>query len=136
MVIETKFNHGQRVQGIVQGQESYIEKCPVCEGNGYFLYKDRKIDCSESGCWGEGYITKYKNSNWHIPKNDGWGWSNFVIQKIGVELYNPNNKKVSDNRSWIYYMAGNSGSMWNENDLFASVEEAQAECDKRNKNEK
>lgn len=55
MVIETKFNHGQRVQGIVQGQESYIEKCPVCEGNGYFLYKDRKIDCSESGCWGEGY---------------------------------------------------------------------------------
>lgn len=100
MTIETKFNHGQRVQGIVQGQEFYKENCPVCEGNGSFFYKDRKIDCSENGCWGNGYIDKYKNSGWYVPKDsDLIGWSNFVIQKIGVELYNPNNKKVSGNRS-------------------------------------
>ena len=134
MEIKTKFNHGQRVQAIIQGQEKYTEKCPICEGNGYFTYKDKKIECSESGCWGKGYITKYKETNWHIPKNiDSIGWSNFEIQKIGVELYNPNNKKVSKNRSWIYYMADSSGTMWNEDNLFASVEEAQAECEKRNK---
>ena len=136
MIIETKFNHGQRVQGIVRGEEFYKEKCPVCEGNGYFFYKDRKIDCSENGCWGNGYIDKRKNSGWYVPKDsDLIGWSNFVIQKIGVELYNPNNKKVSGNRSWIYYMADSSGTMWDENNLFTSIEEAQVECDKRNKNE-
>lgn len=131
MEIKTKFNHGQRVQAIIQGKEEYTEKCPICEGNGYFIYKNKKIDCSESGCWGNGYIKKQKKSAWYIPKDINW--SNFVIQKIGAELYNPNNKKVSENRSWIYYMADSSGTMWNEDNLFASVEEAQVECDKRNK---
>lgn len=131
MIIETKFNFGQRVQAIVQGSKKVREKCPVCEGLGHFFYKGKQIGCQEDGCWGEGYITKSLPNGWYIP-GDSEGWDNFVVQKIGMEMYNSNNKKVSGNRSWIYYMAGNSGTMWNETELFASVEEAQAECDRRN----
>lgn len=135
MQVDFKFNFGQRVQGIVQGNEEYEEKCPVCEGNGHFFYKDNKIECSESGCWGEGYIKKSKPTAWYIPKDDFPQWSNFVVQKIACEFYNPNNKKYSSKRSWIYYMSDSSGTMWNEKDLFGSIKEAQEECDKRNKNE-
>ena len=130
MEIITKFNHGQRVQAISYGEEEYVEKCPVCEGKGFFIYKDRKIGCSESGCWGKGYVAKYRNKKWFVPTDP---YYNFVVQKIGVELYNPNNKTVSSNRSWIYYMAANSGTMFDEKNVFSSSKEAQEECDKRNK---
>lgn len=131
MIIETKFNHGQRVQAIIYSKEPYNEKCSFCEGLGYFIHKKEKISCSK--CWSSGYITKTKNERWYIPSLIDAHYYNFVIQKIGVELYNPNNKRVSDNRSWTYYMADSSGTMFSENDLFANIEEAQAECDKRNK---
>lgn len=42
MVINTKFNHGERVQAIVLGTEQYKEVCPICEGKGYFYYKNKK----------------------------------------------------------------------------------------------
>lgn len=133
MEIKTKFNFGQRIYTIVEGQELYKEKCAFCEGKGYFFYRENKRNCRESGCQ-EGYITKQRSKGWYIPKDfDSVGWSNFVVQKIGVEMYNPNNKKVSENRSWIYYMSGSNGTMWNEINCFASIEEAQAECDKRNR---
>ena len=133
MEIKTKFNHGERVQAITLGTEEYQETCCICEGKGHFYYKDKKIECSEQGCWGNGYILKAKPNQWFVPKDTDFQYSNFVIQKIGIELYNPNNKKVNNNKSWIYYMAASSGTMWNENDCFASIEEAQKECDKRNK---
>lgn len=129
MEIKTKFNHGQRVQAIMYAEEGYNEVCPVCEGKGTFEFKGRTIDCSEEGCYGKGFIRKYKEKQWFVPDE---AYFNFVVQRIGVELYNPNNKKYKDQRSWIYYMADSSGSMFDENNLFASVEEAEAECLKRN----
>ena len=133
MEIITKFNFGQRVQAIVQGQEYYKEKCPLCEGTGKVQVKTTVVCCFENGCYGNGYINKSKPSAWYIPKDvDSIGWSNFVVQKIGIEMHNPNNKRVSRNRSWIYYMADGSGTMWDENNLFASEDEAQKECNKRN----
>lgn len=130
MIIETKFNHGQRVQAIVYSTEQYNESCSFCDGLGHFFHKDEKIDCSK--CWGNGFILKQKNKKWYVPTVDS-DYFNFVIQKIGAELYNPNNKKVSGNRSWIYYMSDSSGTMFAEKDLFASIKEAQEECDRRNK---
>lgn len=134
MEIKTKFNFGQRVQAIVLRFEQYKEICPICEGEGHFLYKNRIIDCQEPGCWGEGYITKTKSKQWYVPKDEKSEWSNFVIQKIVVELYDPNNKKLSGNKSRICYAFDSSGTMWDENDCFASIEEAQKECDIRNQN--
>jgi excinuclease UvrABC ATPase subunit len=130
MIIETKFNHGQRVQAIVYSTEEYKEKCSFCDGLGYFIHKDEKIACAKY--WTNGFILKTKNKRWYVPIEDT-NWYNFVIQKIGVELYNPNNKKVSNNKSWIYYMTESLGNMFAEKDLFASIEEAQEECDRRNK---
>ena len=135
MKIKTRFNFGQIVQAIVQGQEQYHEKCPLCDGVGKLKIKSTLIDCVESGCYGKGFKVKYKQNLWYIPKDeDSLGWSNFVINRISCELYNPNNKRFSDIRSRIYYMADSSGTMWDENNIFASLEEAQIECDKRNKN--
>ena len=131
MEIKTKFNLGQRIQCILQGIENIEEKCLICEGKGFFFYKEKKIYCQE--CGGEGSTIKHLPAKWYVPKGfDNVEWSNFVIQKIGVEMYNSKNKKMSDYKDRIYYMAGNSGTMWNENNCFASIEKAQAECDKRN----
>ena len=130
MEIKTKFNHGHRVQAIVHGTEEYQEKCPVCEGEKVLEVKGIKIGCPGNGCWGNGYVTKQKSLGWFVPKDS---YYNFVIQKIGVELYNPKNKEASKNRSWIYYQSLNGGTMFKEDDLFHTIEEAQAECDKRNK---
>jgi hypothetical protein len=133
MEIKTKFNFGQRVQAIVQGEEQYKEPCPLCDGTGMVQVKETIVDCFHHGCYGGGFIIKTKPSAWYVPKDENsLGWSNFVIQKIGVEMHNPNNKKVSDKKSWIYYMADSSGTMWNENNLFATIQEAQTECDNRN----
>jgi len=128
MNIETKFNHGQRIQAITFGQESYNEKCACCDGVGYFLHNNVKHTCQANGCY-NGYVQKPKNKKWYVPNMPMY---NFVIQRIGVEIYNPNNEKYSNNRSWVYYMADSSGSMFNEKDCFANKEEAQKECDLRN----
>ena len=39
MEIKTKFNFGQRVQAIVQGEEQYKEPCPLCDGTGMVQVK-------------------------------------------------------------------------------------------------
>jgi len=133
MEIKTKYNFGQRVQAIVQGQEQYSEICALCDGTGKVQVKTEVTNCFANGCYGNGYIRRNKASAWYIPNDaDAFNWSNFVIQKIGVELYNPNNKKYSDKRSWIYYMSDSNGTMWDENNIFASEEDAQRECDIRN----
>lgn len=128
MDIKTKFDFGQRVWGILKGTEEYRETCKLCKGNGRInITPERTISCPD--CYGHGFNTKWKEKAWFIPSDDYYC---FVIQKIAVELYNPNNKSASKNRSWIYYMAASSGTMFDENNLFSSIEEAQLECDKRN----
>lgn len=129
MEIKTKFNHGQRVQAIISGQEEYDEECPICEGKGEYIFKETVIECRNSGCYGNGFITKSKKEQWFVPKDS---YYNFVIQKIGIELYNSANKKYSDEKSWIYYMSARSGTMFDENNLFSSYEDALEECNKRN----
>lgn len=84
MEIKTKFNHGQRVQAIMYAEEGYNELCPVCEGKGTFEFKGRTIDCSEEGCYGKGFIRKYKDKQWFVPDES---YFNFVVQKIGVHNF-------------------------------------------------
>ena len=100
----------------------------MCNGDGEInIPKHGNINCPE--CNGIGHKTTYIIDLWYIPDNR---YYNFVVQKIGMELYNINNKKYNNERSWIYYMADSSGNMFNENDCFASIEEAQKECNLRN----
>lgn len=129
MEIKTKFNFGDRVYPIYLGDQPYTEKCSVCEGTGKVTLGGKQFDCPESGCWGAGIIYRSKNTGWFTSKELS---ESFVVQKIGVELHNPNNKKHSHNRSWTYVMAANSGNMLDENNCFISKEEAEKECIKRN----
>jgi len=55
MKIETKFDFGQRVQAIIYSEEEYVEKCPMCEGNGYFVFKEKRKSAKD-------YIWKYKEN--------------------------------------------------------------------------
>lgn len=127
MNIETKFNHGDRVQAITNGTKEITNICEFCEGSGTIYYKGENIECPK--CFGSGFFTSFEAYKWFVSLDD---YYNFTIQRIGVELYNPNNKKWKNKRSWIYYMSAESGTMFDENDCFSSVKEAQEECDKRN----
>ena len=125
MKIETKYDFGKRLYPIMRGTEQYNEKCEFCEGVGYIIHKGKEIGCQE--CYGEKIVTKFKKLQWFIAKNHS-----FVVQRISTEHFNPNNKSVSTNGDKITYMAANSGTMWRENELFSSIEEAEKECLKRN----
>lgn len=129
MEIKTKFNFGDRVYPIYHGKEDYREECPICKGKGTVFLVEKHYDCPGEGCYGNGYVNKCRDSKWFTSKELS---DSFVIQKIGIELHNPNNKKHSHNRSWTYVMAANSGNMLDENNCFISKEEAEKECIKRN----
>ena len=132
MEIKTKFNFGQRIQHITRGSQQVSIICPLCHGNKevQVVGSDEYMSCPK--CYGEGYKIEYKPTMWYVPEDPHF---NFVIQHIGINLYNPNNKKWDNERNWIYYMPASSETMCDEKDCFASIEEAQAECDKRNKEE-
>ncbi len=128
MDIKTKFKHSDRVQAITHGIKEVKTTCDCCNGSGNIQISNYgENQCPK--CYGKGFTTSWEDEKWYVPSD----YYNFVIQKIGMELYNPNNKKYFKSRSWIYYMADSSGTMFDEKDCFASIEEAQQECDKRNK---
>ena len=132
MDIKTKFNFGQRIQHINRGNQQVNIVCPLCHGKKevQVVSSDEYVTCPK--CYGDGYKTEYKPTMWYVPEDS---YSNFVIQHIGINLHNPNNKKWNEKRNWIYYMNDSSGTMYDEKDCFASIEEAQAECDRRNREE-
>ena len=130
MTIETKFNHGQRVQAITYAQDQYEEMCPACQGTGKVTVNGVEFGCGNEFCWGEGYIRKYKPKQWFVPKD---AFYNFVIQKINTETYNPKNRISKEYKDRVWYMAGASGTMFYEEELFLTEKEAQEECDRRNK---
>ena len=128
MDIKTKFNFGDKVIAIKLGSKDVIHKCDFCDGLGYFSHKEEKLRCHK--CNGEGVTRTPEHTKWFVPTDRHFY---FTIHRIGMELYSPqlhkNNKRL---RSWIYCMAANSGTLFNENDCFSTMKEAQAECDRRN----
>lgn len=120
MTIETKFNIGDKAWSIegerVSRKTPYI--CPVCNGSGKMkIFGNKKCDATI-------FDGAYRCENGYLSARK----YEFIIQcgvisDIFIEV-----SKNSEHT--IECTIGNS--IWDQRELYATEEEAQAECDRRN----
>jgi hypothetical protein len=122
MDIKTRLNIGDKIFPIwLNGAEEKIE-CKVCNRSGEISLNNTKYNCPE--CFGEGFKIEWKPTIWRIAETPYT--SKGYVKKIDVEVIK---KKIEIH----YYPWGESGNFFKEKDCFATLEEAQIECDNRNK---
>lgn len=131
MTINTKFDIGDKIWYLDKaGEKIVVCKCPVCNGTGSnLLVKNIKCnlrfddDLCKYKCV-DGFI--YRLSTKFVPYNA-------TVYRITASKFEEDGNVtieygISDD--WIYF------ENLKESDLFATKEEAQAECDKRNESNK
>lgn len=127
MTVETKFDLGQSVYIIHESCGNKQVDCKPCSGKGGIFNDDVYFQCSK--CYGSGKVTKHESFGWRVV------YEKAKVGKINIELTHPKYKEYSKRR--IHYMVDatgvGSGSLWSEDNIFSTLEEAQQECDKRNK---
>lgn len=131
MKIKTKYNLGDVVCPITKSGYSKFIKCETCNGIGSVTIKesDKNLQCPT--CYGRRGEDKYVYDKWQ-PCIDSMS----DIGKISTEEYAPRYSRENRTLCMISNTGVGSGTCWNENDLFGTIEEAQTECDKRNEEEK
>jgi hypothetical protein len=137
MQINTKFGLNDTVWLI--GYDSVREwvVCPSCEGEGKVELKDGRHSCPT--CYGKRGEYKYHDKEWQVQRT-------LTIGEIAPKVQNIVPDDMFDNvghyveGATIYtctYMAYEtgigSGSVWDEERLFATKEEAEKECKRRNR---
>lgn len=130
MNITTKFDLGQRVYIIHKAGQLVKQKCPACSGNGGIVLEYNGFSFICSNCQGSGITETWYSTNWQIA------YEKVKIGRVGVELYRETFINRGSEKNRITYMVDEtgvgSGSLWNEDDIFATKEEALEECEKRN----
>ena len=128
MKIETKYNFKDTVY-LVSGRIQRIKvptNCPICNDRGKIIVKEKEYTCPE--CRGYTYHTEEGDIEYYVHERQG------KVGRITAEYYDE--KYSKHNESKITYMLDitgvGSGTIWDENDLWFTIEEAQAECDRRN----
>lgn len=127
MKIETKFSLGDVVVPISQGSETVGDPCPECDGKGRLaLVKGGDVPCQNHRCY-NGLVNRTRVYPWAIRHED--------VSEVG-KIEATRLMEYCIERSETRYMLAatgiGSGRLWYERDLFASVEDAQVECDLRN----
>lgn len=128
MDIKTKFDLGQRVYvlSLTTGERSV--KCKSCAGKGNITHNDTLFTCQK--CYGNGIYVQSYSKEWIL------GYQEAKIGKIHIELYRQTFINQGKGKNSIIYMLDptgvGSGYTWNEDDLFATFEEACTEAEKRN----
>ena len=129
MEITTKFNLGQEVYPIRSFRKEVTDPCPTCDGVGVVVIAGKEYRCPE--CYGSGTNTHLEPQKWQVINEYA-----SKVGKVSVELYAERYHNRKGNEDQIRYMIEatgvGGGSLWNEDDLFATIEEAQAECERRN----
>lgn len=130
MNITTKFDLGQRVYLIHKAGQLVKQKCPACSGNGGIVIEYNGFSFICSNCQGSGITETWHSTDWQIA------YEKAKIGRIAVELYRETfiNSGIGKNR--ISYMIDEtgvgSGTIWHEDEVFGTYEEAVNECEKRN----
>jgi len=124
MDINTKLSIGEYIFIIWQNTEEKTVTCDVCKGECEINISEKKFICPE--CYGSGTRTIIEPQCWRIAENKYTSFNK--IHRIDIEVTKKETKIA-------YFPWGNSGNYFYEKDCFKTLEEAQNECDDRNKNE-
>lgn len=126
MEIKTKYNYNQWVFPIMFYREEKWIPCKSCNTTGEIALADGEvIYCPK--CYGKRGKEEYLPVKWMIVY-ELYG----QIKNIRVNLYS--NKKYGESE-YTYMLSSTgvgSGTLWKEDELFLTEEEAQIECDRRN----
>ena len=120
MTIETKFDIGDKAWSIegerVSRKTPYI--CPVCNGSGKMkIFGDKKCDATI-------FDGAYRCENGYLSaRKYEFTIQRGVISDIFIEISKNSEHTVE---------CTIGGSIWDQRELYATEEEAQAECDRRN----
>lgn len=130
MQIEAKFDLGQTVYAIHRRYETISRECTVCQGKGTLaLVIGGRVGCTQRFASTE----RCDSGRVHVAKT--WPWSVYrsgTVGSIRFELYDRESGH-DDKRQYMLHETGvGSGSLYDEAELFASREEATAECFARN----
>ena len=120
----TKLDVTDKAFTIANFPERNSAPCTFCSESGKMLGNDGSTDrCPR--CRGTGNIFNINNTFWAVDKE------NLIIDTIRATLMVNRNDEVFNSPSEEYYFAGYHYAR-TETEVFKSLEEAQAECDKRN----
>jgi len=124
MKLTTKFKIGQIVYYIVKTREKYIIDCSFCDGVGNIFGKDdQKRYCPE--CVGRGFDYKWRELAWSVLDKT------LTLGQVRITAgYEPEERYMANETGL------GSGSIYDTDKLFATLEEALDECDVRNEKEK
>jgi len=130
MIITTKFDLNHWVYPIVRGGYDEFIPCDVCNGEGKVIISNKEFTCP--ACYGRKGRREYIEDRWNVS-TDCAG----IIGKIDAEKYGDEYPNTSRTIYMLSTTGVGTGTLWPEEVLFPTKEEAQAECDKRNsQNEK
>ena len=123
MKIETKFDLGQYVYVIWQRRGKAFEPCPYCQETGRLETPAGSVLCPK--CSGQKGKVIFTPEKWEVTDSG-------TIGNVRAERYDPS-CDIDDETSYMLDTTGiGSGALWPEDRLFATREEAEAECARRN----
>ena len=118
MNIKTKFSNGNKVHAIFQGRETGKIRCRVCYGCGEIELDGSKYNCPK--CLGHCSARKDGPLKWMVGKSQ--------VTIGGIVAIKTANKPQE-----VSYVQTTVGSSFKERNLFLTLDEAEAECERRNK---
>lgn len=130
MEIKTKFSIGDFVYVIKKFGENKYMGCKACNGKGGIYNEGNYFKCNT--CYGSGGKYVWVAESWKVA------YKKTKVGKICVEIYNKKYYKDNPERKdrEICYMVEatgvGSGTIWPENQIFKTLQEAEKECEIRN----
>ena len=131
MTIEFPFELGQKVWPIQNRNESVWIVCEACDGEGVVTLKNGIRHCPE--CCGRRGRQGCNPTKWMIAEGRGSNGELYYMAPLTVgqiRIYIGGSEEP--NRVMTNETGVGSGTLWYASDIFATEEEAEAECASRN----
>jgi hypothetical protein len=132
MILETKYDIGQKVWTVTESRSAIYAPCETCKGTGKVaMTTGRQLPCPDCQSFQAPVGQKCVGSevHWEISAEGHIG-------KVQVEQYGDDRPSYIHKHRQVTYMLDStgigSGGLYYEPDVFPSREEAQAECDRQN----
>ena len=137
MDYKPKFNLDDKVFHIANHQRPKWTECPMCKGSKQITLNGETESCPK--CWGRGGEQGWFSEGWHVARS---GWEDpdtlryleggFSLLTIGQVRLEHTKGKRPEWTAMCRETGVGSGTIHHMDRMFATAEEAQAECDQRN----
>jgi hypothetical protein len=126
MILTSKYDLNQHVVGILSLSTNQKVDCLTCQQTGKVTIKSETFICPK--CEGKCLYDKYIGERWVVVEES-------IIGLIRISVRTPEYMNVIQNLEVEYMLKDTgigTGTIWHEDMLWPTREEAQAECDRRN----